>query len=97
MLNIGNNVSLVWNGLDFGDASEVYLTLEGRTPMDVCAVSVRLENEKGAAATEMIRFLGGAGEKQTFSVTVPEGRNRVSLVFLPGSRFDLFGFGFSRK
>ena len=97
VLNIGNNVSLVWNGLDFGDASEVYLTLEGRTPMDVCAVSVRLENEKGAAAAEMIRFLGGAGEKQTFSVTVPEGRNRVSLVFLPGSRFDLFGFGFSRK
>lgn len=97
VLNIGNNVSLVWNGMDFGDISEALLTLEGGTTLDVNAVSLRFENEKGESAAEMLRFHGPGKGQQTFSVSVPEGKNRVSLVFLPGSRFDLYGFCFSRK
>ena len=39
----------------------------------------------------------GAPREQTFSVRVLPGECTVSFVFLPGSRFDFYGFQFEKE
>lgn len=97
ILSIGNNVSLVYENMDFGDAVSVRLTLDGATPLPENPVTVRMQNEEGEELQELCSFQGGAvrGE-QTFSIRVLSGICRVSFVFLPGSQFDFYGFRFER-
>lgn len=92
---IGNNVSLVWHGMDFGEGGGVRLTLRGATPNPVCAVNVRVTDASGAQTTQMCAFTGDGGEEQTFALTVPAGLCDVAFVFLPGARFDFTDFRFS--
>ena len=93
---IGNNVSLTWDDMDFGDAREAGLEIEGRTALENNAVTIRLESESGETATELVSFSGTEEGKQCFRIAVPGGRTRVSFVFLPGSQFDFGGFRFTK-
>ena len=95
VLDIGNNVSLVWEDMDFGETGEAMMTVEGFTPLKENAITVRMENEDGESANEVAVFQGGMKGKQAFPVSLLRGKNRISLVFLPGSQFDLYGFGFT--
>ena len=92
--DIGNNVSLVWEEMDLGDRTEAGLAIRGRTPLEINAITLRMENEAGDAVTEVVRFAGGGEETQRFRVRVPGGKTTVSFVFLPGSQFDFEGFAF---
>ena len=92
---IGNNVSLVFRGLDFGDGGPVRLTLRGATANDVCAVNVRITDAAGAQSTQMCSFTRDGGEAQTFALTAPAGSCDVAFVFLPGAQFDFTGFRFA--
>jgi len=93
---IGNNVTLTWDGMDFGEGGEVTVGIEGRTPLPVNTVMIRITGEDGTEMTEPAEFRGGGEHLQEFRVRVPSGRCSVSFVFLPGSSFDLDGFAFSR-
>ena len=97
VVNIGNNVTLLWEDMDFGDRETVGLTLEGRTPLQSNAITLRTENDAGETVTDLIPFRGDRRETQTFRVKVCGGKARVSFIFLPGSRFDLYGFRFFRE
>ncbi len=92
--NIGNNVSLTWEEMDFGDRREAELILDGATPLAENAVTVRMENDQGENLTELVTFRGGEEGEQRFRIRVPGGVCRVSFVFLPGSRFDFHSFRF---
>ena len=94
---IGNNVSLSYGDMDFGEGGPVTLTLRGRTDLPVCSVSLRITDAAGETSAQMCGFRGDAGECQRFDVTVPAGPCRVDFVFLPGSRFDFFDFQFVRE
>ncbi len=94
IMDIGNNVSLVFAGMDFGTANHARLTLEGATPLETNPVTIRFENEQGETLTTLAQFRGGGPTCQTFDVDVLGGVCTISLVFLPGSRFDFFGFQF---
>ena len=96
MNGIGNNVTLVYRELDFGENKAADLVIEGRTELPVNAVTIRMRNENGDTVTEIADFEGGKGEKQQFRITVPSGRSEVAFVFLPGSRFDFYGFRFQQ-
>ncbi|MDO5435179.1 MAG: glycoside hydrolase family 2 TIM barrel-domain containing protein [Clostridia bacterium] len=96
ILGIGNNVTLVWNEMDFGNAGEAELVLRGNTPLETNAVTIRMENDRGENLTELAMFRGDAGTEQSFPIRVPGGMCSVSLVFLPGSCFDLYGFVFRK-
>ncbi len=93
--DIGNNVSLSWENMDFGERREATLLLTGRTPLPANAITLRMENGDGESVTELVTFRGGEAEEQVFSVRVPGGVCRVSFVFLPGSRFDFHSFRFA--
>ena len=94
--HIGNNVTLTWTDMDFGDEAEVTLEVEGETPLDLNTISIRIVNKEGKEYDTAAGFSGKGGTKQRFFVRVPEGSCTVSFVFLPGSAFDFRSFRFYR-
>ena len=95
--DIGNNVTLTYRDMDFGNRGEAVLTLEGSTPLEAHPITVRMTDEKGDSMTEIVSFQGSGPKRQAFSVRVPQGLSTVSFVFLPGSRFDFEGFTFGKR
>lgn len=95
--DIGNNVSLVYEQMDFGTHTHALLTLDGRTPLKENPITIRIANEAGESLTNLTQFRGNARGEQTFPVEVLPGMCTVSFVFLPGCRFDFYGFRFVRQ
>lgn len=91
---IGNNVTLSWTDMDFGGAGEVSLEIEGRTPLPVNTVSIRIRNTGGDETVSAAEFAGNGPQTQRFRLNVPAGNCTVSFVFLPGSSFDFGAFRF---
>jgi len=96
IMNIGNNVSLVFDHMDFGACERARLTLDGATTLAVNPVTIRFENEAGETLTTLAQFEGQGRSRQTFEMDVLPGVCRVSFVFLPGSQFDFFGCQFEQ-
>ena len=92
--DIGNNVSLLFHHMFFDHAGQAVLCLDGETVLDTNAVNVQITNAQGEECLSMCPFAGGKRHQQCFQVTVPEGMCTVSFIFLPGSRFDFYGFSF---
>lgn len=96
VLGIGNNVSLVYEGMDFGEASRAILTLDAATSLVENPVTIHFESEDGRQLTSLAQFKGTGRGEQTFEVEVLPGVCKVSFVFLPGSQFDFYGFRFDK-
>jgi len=96
VMGIGNNVSLVYEGMDFGEETRARLVLDAATPLDENPVTIRFERDDGREITSLAQFKGTGRGEQTFEVEVLPGMCRVSFVFLPGSRFDFYGFRFEK-
>lgn len=96
ILDIGNNVSLVYGMMDFGACHEATLTLDGATPLETNPVTIRFENENGEQLTTLAQFKGQGRSQQTFRVDVLPGVCTVSFVFLPGSQYDFYSFQFKQ-
>ena len=92
--DIGNNVSLVYESMDFGSRKKALLTIDGATPLGENPITVRFQNEKGEALTALAQFKGIGRSTQTFEVEILPGVCTVSFVFLPGCQFDFYGFRF---
>ena len=95
--NIGNNVTLAWNDMDFDNEKDVTLEIEGETPLDLNTISIRITNTDGKEYDTAAGFSGKGGTKQRFTVRVPEGNCTVSFVFLPGCSFHFRSFRFYRQ
>lgn len=96
IMNIGNNVSLVYGMMDFGECHRATLTLDGATPLEANPVTIRFENEEGEQLTTLAQFKGQGRSQQQFEVDVLPGVCTVSFVFLPGSQYDFYGFQFQK-
>lgn len=94
--NIGNNVTLVFERMDFGDCRRARLILMGATPLAENPITLRIQSAAGEEITAMANFARGSGS-QSFPVEVLPGPCQVSFVFLPGSQFDFVGFRFERE
>ena len=92
--NIGNNVTIVFRQMEFGDAGAGKLIICGHTPMEKNAVQLRLGSE-GGETVQMVEFCHTEGvSEQAFSIDRIAGTRTVSFVFLPGSSFDFKWFRF---
>ena len=99
MRDIGNNVSLVFEEMRFGKGGEAELVLDAATPLESNPVALRIRDADGGETVTMLSFEGrdhGRGQR-TFPVTLPAGSGDLSFVFLPGCRFDFFGFRIERN
>ncbi len=95
VLGIGNNTSLGFAGLDFGEQGADRLELVYRSENDSNPVQVQFEGEGGRR-----RFLLNLPGQEREAATVFKldetihGPQRLRLVFLPGCRVDLAGLRF---
>lgn len=97
--DIGNNVTVVYDDVDFGEPGADTVVVSGRTPLDGNTMHIRFTDERGETTDRIVEFRGtGSAEctAQTFPVSGLRGRGKVELVFLPGSRFDLESVQFGR-
>lgn len=97
VMGIGNNVSLIYEGMDFGEAGKAVLAIEGCTPLQENPITIRFQNESGDTLTTLAQFRGTERGWQEFAMDVLPGVCSVTFVFLPGCQFDFYGFRFRQE
>ena len=96
IVNIGNNVSIEFDDMDFGAEGCRSITICGRTRNNENAVTL-LFIKAGKPERQMIAFeKADVYTERTFELTPVTGKCKVALVFLPGSDFDLKNIRFGR-
>lgn len=96
---IGNNVTVVYDGMDFGTEGAGSVTVCGRTPLAANTIHIHFTDETGETVNRIVEFAGKGGqgcEEQTFSIDKLRGKGRIELIFLPGCNFDLEYLQFGR-
>ena len=92
---IGNNVTLVFEGMDFGDTPVTKLVICGKTSHEVNDIRLLTEWEDGRKEQEALEFSYSEETKEmTFELAPKSGKTKISFVFLPGSAFDFEWFLF---
>ena len=95
--DIGNNVSLVYENMDFGASTQAALTIDGCTPLTETPITIRFQNEAGETLTTLAQFKGTERSEQSFTVEALPGVCTLSFVFLPGCQLDFYGFQFRQE
>ncbi|WP_208586503.1 glycoside hydrolase family 2 TIM barrel-domain containing protein [Gracilibacillus suaedae] len=91
---IGNNVSFEFDNIDFGDKGATKLVINGHSPIDNNSIHVRFFDGKGEKA-EILEFDHSNNYKDiSFDLEEIKGVQKVSFIFLPGSRFNFSWFQF---
>ena len=98
--DIGNNVTLLFENMDFGIKGTSSVRILGRTGLSRNTIQLRFRDVLDPETEDItvIEFEGNkTGEyvEQEFSVPAVFGKKDVSFVFLPGSQFDFCSFIFS--
>ena len=92
--DIGNNVIINYEGLDFGEGGSEALIISGETGNPMNQIQLRYTPAGGAQKTVLLEFQQDGGREQRFDIPKLSGVNDVSFVFMPGSRFDFDWFRF---
>jgi len=91
---IGNNVTVVFEDMDFGEKGTTKLTICGKSRLPMNSIHVRFNTEKGDV-NEVAEFAGAKDyTERTFEFSKVTGKTTVNFVFLPGCDFDFKYFRF---
>lgn len=94
--NIGNNVSIEFEDMDFGEEGFSKLVICGRTVNDKNSINIRFSDEAGSV-TRVVEFPHSEDYvEMEFDLEPVKGNKKVIFVFLPGSNFDFKWFRFAR-
>lgn len=93
--NIGNNVSLNYNNLDFGEDGATNLLIKGRALHGTNTITIRCNCEDGREIKKTVEFEGKDICSNTFEIDKLTGIWNITFIFLPGSAFDFDSFRFS--
>lgn len=97
IVQIGNNVLLLWKGIDFGADGAKSVVIKGSTPKDENPIQLRYTPEGGEQSTMFLNFAHSEKVTQrSFEIPNLTGVNDISFVFLPGTRFDFISFRFEK-
>ena len=89
---IGNNVSLVFDNIDFGEEGTSKIQIYGRSPIDKNSINILCEGNDGTQTKHLIEFTNNETyEEKTFEIERIKGMQKVTFIFLPGCNFD-FGY-----
>lgn len=93
---IGNNVSLEFMDMDFGEEGAGKLTICGRAINGKNTIHIRFLD--GEHETKQIIEFGQSSHfnRQTFRLAPVKGKVKVTFLFMPGSCFDFHSFQFQR-
>lgn len=91
---IGNNVSLVFRGLDFGDSGFSAISVCGRSKLENNTIHLCFEGADGQQR-RAVEFPGSTDWQEiTFPLDGIHGQQDVTFLFLPGCDFDFQSFRF---
>lgn len=92
--DIGNNVSIEFHNMDFGQKGASKLLICGHSPLDKNTIQIRFNGESGETQ-QLIEFTYSDDyiEKE-FDLAPITGTGMVTFVFLPGCQFDFKWFQF---
>jgi beta-galactosidase len=91
---IGNNVSLVYRDMDFGNTGSAKLVICGRSPLDKNTIHLLFSGPQGESR-HIVEFARSDDYvEREFTLDRRTGPQTVTFLFLPGSQFDLRWFRF---
>ena len=92
---IGNNVTLVFENMNFGETGASALTICGKALHEVNNIRLLTEWEDGRKEQESLEvFHTEESTEVVFDLAKKQGKAKISFVFLPGSAFDFDWFCF---
>ncbi|WP_337034271.1 glycoside hydrolase family 2 TIM barrel-domain containing protein [Paenibacillus illinoisensis] len=93
---IGNNVSLEFENMDFTTEGTSKLVIYGRSPIDKNTIHIRFAGQDGQS-NQLVEFTHSEGyEERVFELEQVTGMQKVTFIFLPGSQFDFGWFRFEK-
>lgn len=96
--NIGNNVTLVFEDMDFGPEGTGKLAITGRSNLPVNTIHIHFTDETGNDRLQVVEYRRSLEfAEQVFDLKEIKGKCKVEFVFLPGSEFDFASLRFLRK
>lgn len=95
--NIGNNVSIAFDGMDFGEDGTATLRICGRTPLEKNTIQIRFTGSSGEKVFLVEFPHSDEYTEQNFEIEPLAGSGRITFVFLPGCSFDFKSFEFVKK
>lgn len=91
---IGNNVTLEFDDMDFGEKSATKVVICGHSPIENNSIHLRISDESGDRI-ELLEFAHTEDfEEKEYPIAPVTGNNKISFVFLPGCNFDFRYFRF---
>ena len=93
---IGNNVTIEFDGMDFGDRTAAKLIICGRAPYGSNSIHLMVSDPDGTNSERTLLEFAQCAEftERSFDIGRITGNKRIGFVFLPGSNFDLRWFRF---
>ena len=93
---IGNNVTLEYENMDFGEDGLSSITICGRSPIEMNTIHVRFYHED-SDVNQIVEFpYTNDYEEKTYPLEHIKGKCKVNFIFLPGSKFDFKWFRFNK-
>ncbi|MCR5249297.1 MAG: DUF4982 domain-containing protein [Lachnospiraceae bacterium] len=92
---IGNNVTVEFTDMDFGEEGAKQLVIEGQTDKPVNTIHVIFDDGSGEIR-DILEFAKDGGREQRFAVGPYRGKGTIRFVFLPGSSFDFYSLRFEK-
>lgn len=92
--NIGNNVTLEFEDMDFGTEGTKQITLYCSTPLSVNPVQLRFTGNEGSSIQVLEVKQSSEYGEQSFQIEPLKGNGKVEFIFLPGSKFNFMWFQF---
>lgn len=89
---IGNNVTLEFRNMEFGEKGVEQIQISGKTPLEKNTILLKVTDGQ-KEGQQMLEF-GGDRLIQSFYISRISGTQDISFVFLPGSNFDFEWFQF---
>ena len=95
IVGIGNNVTIVFDNMNFGESGARGIVLTGRSKLAGNTIHVLFTPENGEPVRRVLEVKGTEEyEAQEFGFEPLVGAGKIEFVFLPGSDFDMKNFIF---
>ena len=92
---IGNNVTLVFENMNFGSKGTRGIEILSRSPLERNTVHIQFTTSAGEVQRRVLEIPGTKEyEEQYFELEPLEGEGKIEFVFLPGTNFDMKSFRF---
>ena len=95
--HIGNNVSIEYDNMHFGEEGVSRITLWSRSPLSGNTIHILFTESNGEKVRRVLEVAGTRDyQEQIIDFEPLRGSGKVEFVFLPGSDFDMNAFRFER-